>query len=149
MQDPATTICALLQDQWTLTENDNMTGVISFRQGEPSNADTRFTPHKISIECKHISSGAKPRNQLRTVFYEIVGIDIWVRIADQTETGKNSALTLKRQIIDECRRIIKANQSTATDIDYMSFAGDNPLDKPSGQPPYFRVILNIVCQYNV
>ena len=148
MDDPVKTLLALLYDNWTLTDELDAESV-AFRTEEPLKPDTRFVTKNISIEIKGVASGATPKNTQRTVFREIVSIDVWVRLTPATEEGKETALDNKRALIEHIRSIIKAHAHRESGIDFKYFGGDKTLNGLGEEPPFLRSIVNVVCIYNV
>ena len=149
MDDPVKTLKTLLEDEWLLTENATMKENIVFRTEQPIKPDTRFLSKNTSIEISQVASGANPRNEGRTVFRETIAINIWVRIAPPNEAGVATAVDNKRKLIEEVRRIVKANRHSASGIDFVYFGGDKSLNGLGEEPPFLRTAVDVVCIYNV
>jgi hypothetical protein len=148
MQSINKTVKELIENNWSLTDKDTKASVITFRQGRTIKTKTKFQPHDIIIQVYSESGGARPRNLGRTHFTRMIAIDI-IQKVPSLEPERVEADDIQQALMDEVKRIIKANQHRVGDIEMKVFTGDTFIPNLEDNPPYLRVIINIGCKYNV
>ena len=150
MNDPSKTIKELLEDGWNLSDSQHKNH-ITFQYGQTVDPKTRFTQRDIIIEVYPEGSGAgvQTRNQARSIYTEIVSIDCRVRFTASAQKSFENAKDSLHLIVEEVRRIIKLNRHDASDIFFMPFKGERPIDNVVDKVKYAGRVINVACKFNV
>lgn len=149
MQDVTKTIVKALKDNWQALSSIRKRQ-IAFVRGEPLSLDMRFAKGVIaSIEVKGIVDPISKRSLARSTHKEVVAIDVWLRLDPIIEKHKEKLMDTLQDIKDEIERIVKAKQTSSTDIRFMFPRSWIPLTnlKPENENPYLRSMFYVVCQY--
>jgi len=132
MQDPAVTLMACLKTDWALG-GDLAVDNIKFTTGW-YNSELE-TPQIVVLEDESISDTWElGYGTIKvTAMYKA---EVWVSVVETTGKGRGIAKDHRFKIIEEVRRIIKANQSGLTDLWKIKLHGrGRPIDLLRNNPP--------------
>lgn len=147
MQEPAMTIRNCLKDQWSLTE-DLHKDKIKFSTGWfDVNADKELNII-ISEDSSIDDTWEIGYGTIKVT--AIHKIEVRVNVVDDTNKGPGVAKDTRWKMVEEIRRIIKANEAGLTDLWRVKLWGaGRPLDLLRNKPPILTYSKRITVEYAV
>lgn len=146
MQDPAITLMACLKEDWLLT------GVLAVDKIKFTTGwfDSELvTPQIVVLEDESLSETWElGYGTLKiTAMYKV---EVWVSFVKTTGKGRGIAKDNRFKIVEEIRRIIKANESGLTDLWKIKLHGrGRPIDLLRNRPPRLNYSQRFTVTYSL
>lgn len=143
-QDPLITIRSCVKTNWNLT-GDLAKANIKFSTGWfEETEDLLITVTEVAEDNVPMDLGW---STIRS--YDTYQIDVWVTVDESTAAGEGEAKDHRWKMREEVKRIVAANKTGLTDLDYLWMNGaGRPLDEYDRDPPVLRFSLEVLTVYD-
>jgi hypothetical protein len=131
-----------LSADWSLTD-DLDDAKIEFRSFAPSDPALRFKSKNISIEVKRLTAPRLKHSLARAKVNHILTCDVWFKPQFWDESKFEGFEDNMESLVAEIVRIIKADQTSLTGVQFAYVSGETCLNEPENH--VLRTQVQVTC----
>lgn len=147
MQDPLITLLAALSgNNWTLT-GDLAVANINFRTGW---YDKAFDNLQVGITAEQGGDNEPVQLGMRELrVWRRISINAWVKASNASNKGVGKAKQYLWSMQEEIKRLVLANKTGLTDLDWLLPDDEVQVDEPDQVPPLLRWQYTVIIGYKI